>query len=78
MATPAEVTIGINAALPVAMADVDQLVPPAFHNMVPMADVQKIVSDIVMVALAAVDASRVHPVPPPLTKSIVRLTNPGA
>ena len=73
MATPAEITIGINAAMPVAMADVDQLVPPAFQGMVPPADVQKIVSDIVMVSLAAVDASRVHPVPPALTHSIVRL-----
>jgi hypothetical protein len=74
MATPAEVTIGINAAMPVAMADVDQLVPAAFQGMVPMADVQKIVSDIVMVSLAAVDASRAAPpTPAPLTKTIVRL-----
>jgi hypothetical protein len=78
MATPAEVTIGINAAMPVAMADVDQLVPAAFQGMVPMADVQKIVADIVMVSLAAVDASRVStpPTPAPLTKTIVRLTKP--
>ena len=80
MATPAEITIGITAAMPVAMADVDQFVPAAFQGMVPPADVQKIVSDVVMVALAAVDASRAAATQPAklLTKTIVRLTTPGA
>jgi hypothetical protein len=75
MASAAEVQIGINAAMPVALADVDQFVPSEFRSMVPMADVQKIVSDIVMVSAAAIDASRaVPPASPPLTSTIKRLS----
>ena len=58
MATPAEYTIGTNAAIPVAQTYIDQLVPSEFRGMIPVSDVQEMVAKIVVAALNAVDANR--------------------
>lgn len=55
MATQAEYTIGTNAAMPIAQADIDQAVPSFFRGDIPLSDVQKLVADIVKAALDAVD-----------------------
>ena len=49
MATPAEYTIGTNAAMPSAQADIDRMAGP-WASQIPLADVQQLV--------AAVDAYR--------------------
>jgi len=58
MATQAEYTIGINAAMKVAQDDVNQMVPFFFRSDIPLADIQKCVADIVKASLDAVDAAR--------------------
>jgi len=65
MATPAEYTIGTNAAMPVAQKYIAQLVPVEFQGMIPLGDVQEMVAQIVVAALNAVDASRAKTPPPP-------------
>ena len=62
MATPADYTIGTNAAMPIAEADINQLVPAFFRSDIPLTEVQTIVSQIVVAALNAVDASRANQV----------------
>jgi hypothetical protein len=58
IATPAEYTIGTNAAMPVAQNYISQLVPSEFRGMIPVRDVQQMVAQIVVAAINAVDASR--------------------
>ena len=58
MATPAEYTIGTNAALQKAIADVQALVPAFAQGYVTVAKISPVVADIVVAALDAVDASR--------------------
>ena len=58
MATPAEFSIGTNAAMPVAQKYIAQLVPSEFQGMIPLSDVQEMVAQIVVEAVNAVDASR--------------------
>jgi hypothetical protein len=58
MATPAEFSIGTNAAMPVAQKFIAQLVPSEFQGMIPLSDVQEMVAQIVVAAVNAVDASR--------------------
>ncbi len=58
MATKAEYTIGTNAAMSIAQADIDQAVPSFFRGDIPQSDVQKLVADIVKAGLDAVDAAR--------------------
>ena len=64
MATQAEYTIGTNAAMPIAQADIDQEVPSFFRGDITVEVVQKFVADIVLAALNAVDAARAKQVQP--------------
>ena len=57
MATPAEYTIGTNAAMPSAQADIDRMAGP-WASQIPLADVQQLVADVVVASLNAVDAYR--------------------
>lgn len=61
MATPAEYTIGTNAAMAVAQADINQLVPSFFRSDIPLSDVQKFVADVIKAGIDAIDASRSTP-----------------
>ena len=58
MATQAEYTIGTNAALPKAVADVKALVPDFAQDMVTNQALAPVVADIVKIALDTVDANR--------------------
>jgi hypothetical protein len=58
MATPAEYTVGANAAMPVAVKYIDQLVPSEFRGMIPQSDIQQMVNEIVVAGIDAIDASR--------------------
>jgi len=63
MATKDEYTIGTNAALPKALADIQALIPEGFmgeiaKKYVTFATLSPVVADIVVAALDAVDASR--------------------
>jgi hypothetical protein len=65
VATKAEYSIGTNAAVPVAMKDIDSAVPSIFRSEITITEVQSLVADIVVAALNAVDAYRAaHPAPP--------------
>ena len=59
MADEQEYAIGTDAAMRIAQADIDQAVPSFFRSEIPIADVQKLVADIVKAGLDAVDAFRV-------------------
>jgi len=67
MATPAEYTVGANAAMPIAMKFILQLVPPEFQGMInsKRSDIQQMVNEIVVAGVDAVDASRAKTPPPP-------------
>ena len=58
MATQAEYTLGTNAAMPIAQADIDKAVPVFFRGDIPLTAVQVLVADIVKTALDTVDAAR--------------------
>ena len=64
MATHAEVTIGTNAAMPIAQADINQMAG-SFASDIPLGSIQKIVADVVAAAIPAVDAYRAAN--PPIT-----------
>jgi hypothetical protein len=58
MATPAEYTLGTNAALPKAVDDVQAMVPDFARGMVTAQKLAPVVADIVKIALDKVDAAR--------------------
>ena len=58
MATKAEYTLGTNAALPKAIADVRALVPSFVQDRVTADALGPVVADVVKAALDAVDAAR--------------------
>jgi len=58
MGTPAEYTIGTNAALPKAIEDVQALVPDFAKGMVTATKIAPVVADIIKAGLDAVDAAR--------------------
>lgn len=58
MASPHDYTIGVNAAMRVANADIQKDVPFFFRGAITQAEVQQVVTDVVVAALDAVDESR--------------------
>ena len=66
MATAAEYTVGANAAMPIAMKYIYQLVPSEFQNMInsKMSDIRQMVNESAVAAIDAVDASRAKTLPP--------------
>jgi hypothetical protein len=58
VATDAEYKIATQAALPIAQADLDQMVPFFFRSDIDPAQVAKIVGDLTKAGLDAVDAAR--------------------
>lgn len=57
-ATPADFTVGTNAAMPIAQKYIAQIVPSEFQGVIPLSDVQEMVAEIVVAAVNAVDANR--------------------